>query len=474
MIKVAKELSGILCADGTQEILIRVTEDGRTICLLHSDLFIDSKFFVDGNVNLYRAKVKSREEKQRLEVIRASSQFLYYRVLNICRVSEGYVTIEKGWIMTIMDLVDQGIIKTEGEWISLPAILEANGHHIVRHTKIQGNRSLYSFIPQYCMTRIVSKPTQEKYDDLYRSIMRFELYRRIICNEIHYSFNVDTINAKDIEDFRSYILSEADLCNKYQEGYKTIIWIEEKLYPRMKPRHLINRTPNRVVIVLRQMKGLMAFLREEVGETTNDPFKTLEIGKVESGRMTYSLTRSEFAKLKKHQFEEDSMMAVQRDIFLFQCYSGCRYRDLKKLSKSNLTGNILSYLPERNLKETISPMPLVELCSDAMLLIGKYEGRDWKGRFFPFVSRVLYERQIKSMLMECGIDRMVFVHDSNMRSEVVKPIYEVADSHLAIRTFLNLNFRADEESGTSNSMECRHEERRVSDDILVAAINLIK
>ena len=104
MIKVSKELSGILCADGTQEMLVRVTEGELTICLLHSDLFIDSRYFVDGNINFYRSKVKSREEKQRLESIRASFQRFYYRVLNICRVSEGYVIIEKEWITTIMNL----------------------------------------------------------------------------------------------------------------------------------------------------------------------------------------------------------------------------------------------------------------------------------------------------------------------------------------------------------------------------------
>ena len=474
MIKVTKELSGILCADGTQEMLIRVTEDGRTISLLHSDLFIDSRYFVDGNINLYRSKVKSREEKQRLESIRASFQRFYYRVLNICRVSEGYVIIEKEWITTIMNLVDRGIIETQGEWISFSAILEANGQHVVRHTKIQGNRSLYTFIPQYCMTKLVSRPTQEKYDDLYRSMMRFELYRRIICKEMHYAFNIDTINGRDIEEFRSYILSEGDLFNKHQTDYKSIMLIEEKLFPRMKPRPLTNKSSNRAVTVLRQMKGLLAFLRDEVGETTNDPFKTFEIGDVETGKRAYCLTCSELEKIKHHQFEDDSMMSVQRDIFLFQCYSGCRYRDLKKLSKRNLTGNILSYVPERNLKESIPPIPLVELCGDAMLLIGKYEGRDWRSRFFPCVSMVLYERHLKSLFRECGINRMVFVHDSSNRNEVAKPIYEVADSHLAVRTFLNLYFRAKEEPGIDYAMPCESKEGKVSDDILVAAIKLIQ
>lgn len=69
---------------------------------------------------------------------------------------------------------------------------------------------------------------------------------------------------------------------------------------------------------------------------------------------------------------------------------------------------------------------------------------------------------------------MVFVHDSSNRREVAKPIFEVADSHLAVRTFLNLYFRAKEEPGIAYARPCESKEGKVSDDILVAAIKLIQ
>lgn len=47
-----------------------------------------------------------------------------------------------------------------------------------------------------------------------------------------------------------------------------------------------------------------------------------------------------------------------------------------------------------------------------------------------------YNKDIKRMLKEAGIDRHVVVIDQLTRESVSRPIYEVASTHMARRTFI--------------------------------------
>ena len=48
----------------------------------------------------------------------------------------------------------------------------------------------------------------------------------------------------------------------------------------------------------------------------------------------------------------------------------------------------------------------------------------------------MYKRQIKEAFKKAGLDRIVTVLDQQTRQEVQKPLYEVASSHMARRTFI--------------------------------------
>lgn len=47
-----------------------------------------------------------------------------------------------------------------------------------------------------------------------------------------------------------------------------------------------------------------------------------------------------------------------------------------------------------------------------------------------------YNRKIKEAFKKAGLDRIVTVLDQQTRQEVQKPLYEVASSHMARRTFI--------------------------------------
>ena len=71
----------------------------------------------------------------------------------------------------------------------------------------------------------------------------------------------------------------------------------------------------------------------------------------------------------------------------------------------------------------------------AVALIDKYreEGRE---SLFPFSTEQHYNRKIKEAFRLAGLNRTVTVLDQRTRQEVQKPIYEVASSHMARRTFI--------------------------------------
>ena len=77
----------------------------------------------------------------------------------------------------------------------------------------------------------------------------------------------------------------------------------------------------------------------------------------------------------------------------------------------------------------------VPLNSTAQRILEKY--KDTPGEhLFPECAYISYNKDIKRMLKEAGIHRHVVVIDQKTRESVSRPIYEVASTHMARRTFI--------------------------------------
>ena len=55
---------------------------------------------------------------------------------------------------------------------------------------------------------------------------------------------------------------------------------------------------------------------------------------------------------------------------------------------------------------------------------------------FPLIAEQKYNQYIKDAMQEAGITRMVTILDQQTREEVQKPLYEIASSHMARRSFI--------------------------------------
>lgn len=126
-------------------------------------------------------------------------------------------------------------------------------------------------------------------------------------------------------------------------------------------------------------------------------------------------------------------LEVQRDIFIFQSLIGCRIGDLYKMTKDSVINGAIEYVP-RKTKEGNPITVRVPLHEKALYILDKY--RDEKEQLLPFISQQKYNVSIKKIFKICSINRIVTILDPLTNEGVRKPLYEVASSHLARRTFI--------------------------------------
>ena len=76
----------------------------------------------------------------------------------------------------------------------------------------------------------------------------------------------------------------------------------------------------------------------------------------------------------------------------------------------------------------------VPLNDKAKEILERY--KEYEGKLLPFISEQKYNDAIKKIFKLAGVDRIVTILDPLTHNEIKRPIYEVASSHLARRTFI--------------------------------------
>lgn len=246
----------------------------------------------------------------------------------------------------------------------------------------------------------VSDTTRKQYASMVHNLMRYQADRNV-------TLYLDTITPDTLSDFYNFMLDS------------------------------LGNARNSAA---RRMKRLRSFIRWANGLsrdwpiaplTRNNPFERYRIMDEQYGTPFY-LTIDERNRLA--DAELPPRLSVQRDIFVFQCLIGCRISDLWGMTKENIINGAIEYIP-RKTKEGRPVTVRVPLNANAKAIIDRYisNGDD---RLFPFVAQQQYNEDIKEMLKMAGITRMVTILDPKTRMEVKRPIYEVATSHMARRTFI--------------------------------------
>ncbi|MBS5527997.1 MAG: integrase catalytic domain-containing protein [Prevotella sp.] len=258
--------------------------------------------------------------------------------------------------------------------------------------------------------------------DFERKMNRYVDYRREILDEKDFMLFVESITKEDMLDFRDYISNEYALFEENPEFFH-----QRNTYKHRKPRLLsgttITNTMNLFCVFLhwcKKMKYTDSDLYIQYGCKTpvyGDPF---------------FLTSEERNILYDADLSDNPKLAEIRDVFVFHCYIGCRVGDLYRLKRDNIKDGFLEYMPQKT-KKCQAKTVRVPLHEKAIAILDRYKDKE---KILPFKAQHIYNKGIRELLKYCGIGRMVTILDTHGYNTIQKPLYEVASSHTARKTFV--------------------------------------
>ncbi len=257
-----------------------------------------------------------------------------------------------------------------------------------------------------------------------RTLLRYEEYVRLSQpRQSKYVFDVKAVTTEDVNDIYDYIVNEHQIVKDYP-GI---------LEAQPETRTIQERGGNTVTGIIKKLRAFFNWCEKE-GLLKKNPFIGFEKGEGEQYGTPIYLTKDELKQIYTADFSDNPSLETQRDIFVFQCNVGCRVGDMMRLTKRDVINGSIEYIPNKTIKENAKTV-VVPLNSMAKAILEKY--KDLPGeRLLPFIASQNYNYAIKDIVKKAGITRLVTTLDPLTRKEVKRPIYEVASSHMARRTFI--------------------------------------
>lgn len=318
--------------------------------------------------------------------------------------------------------------------------------HKPSKAKREFEKSFFEVIDTYLAAHKLSENRLKNFRVLIRCLHRFDLYKKKSGGR-GFTLSFANLTPELLRQIGDFLLDEKSVFLQYPEIYEQFPYSAKVAVktPKRKRPPTLDEEGNEVPKGMPQPRGqntvsdmltrFRAFILWAIdnGYTANNPFKHFTIGEIVYGTPIY-ISNEERNQLLEADLSDDKELETQRDIFVFQCLVGCRVSDLYKMTYRSIINDAVEYIP-RKTKEDRPITVRVPLNDTARRLIAKYQDYDSES-LFPFNTEQHYNRKIKEAFRRAGLDRIVTVLDQQTRQEVQKPLYEVASSHMARRTFI--------------------------------------
>lgn len=337
-------------------------------------------------------------------------------------------------------------------------------------------RDFYETFETFINTRDISLLRINHLHVLKRAISRFELYRRI-TEEPDYTINLNTFSVDEIYALEKFLHDEYIIYERYPQIYKKIPYRGCSRQRKTRPKPKGNNT------IIEMMSMLRSFFRWCVNQEIleNDPFRQYTGKTTVCYGTPYYITIEERNIIADFNLEAYPALAMQRDIFVFQCLIGCRVSDLVLLKPTNIINDAVEYMPHKT-KKARPEIVRVPLNNRARAIVERYRDNSGnKGRLMPFISAQKYNDAIKRIFTICGITRLVTVLNPVTGEEEKRPINEIASSHLARRTFIGNLYKKIKDPNLVGSMSGHKEGskafaryRVIDDDMKRELVQLIE
>ncbi len=377
---------------------------------------------------------------------------------------------------TIELIVPRDLFSTEGECeVRLKLRVEEDGAR-PEGTDDVGLTEWYTLFEAYLRHKNFSADYRRGIHALARTLIRYEHYRRV-KEDASYRLDFQAMSEGELRAIHLYLHEEYVLARHFPEVFESVQypqWLEKHDHP------LQQRGENTVSRIMMRLRAVLNWLHK-AGYMKTTPFKLLNFDGERYGTPFY-LNVEERNKVATADLHENPRMELVRDIFVFQCLTGCRIGDLMRLTEKNiLDGNILEYEPHKTRKSSSNSRPRIPLSKGAQMLVAKYRGRDARGRLFPYPSPLLYNAGIRKMLELCGITREVMVQNPKTGEVEARRLCDVASSHMARRTFVGAAYRVVKDpaligrmSGHAEGSRAFARYRQIEDDLLREVIEEIE
>lgn len=274
----------------------------------------------------------------------------------------------------------------------------------------------------------LSEVRKKNFRVIYRALQRFEMWNKT-------TLDLDTITQETLRDFEEFLRMENtffqkdEQSNKWScinEDYKTVY----EAYPETRTPQA--RGQNTINDIFTKLRTFYLWCIDN-GKTTNNPFRHYKIEECVYGT-PYYITIEERNQLYNADLSARPQLAIQRDIFVFQCLIGCRVGDLYRFTKANVINGAIEYIA-RKTRDNRAITVRVPLNAIAKEILERYA--DYRGdKLLPFISEQKYNIAIKEAFKLAGITRIVTVRNPTTGEEEQRPINEIASSHLARRCFV--------------------------------------
>ena len=354
----------------------------------------------------------------------------------------------------------------DGNW--LKGLIEEYHHPDIN---VRGGNKAEEYHLVYQISRYIAENTLA--DDSYKhhlgnidKISRYERFQHEVLHRRGFKLCIDTITADDLREFKSWLQEEHNLAGQYPLFYKDV---QKQKYEQIRSENSITGYFYRIRTVIKWCikRGL----------TRNNPFDQYQITQPMYGDPFY-LTLEERDRVYYADLSGlGATHPVYRDIFMFQCLIGCRVSDLNRLTKANVVDGCVEYIPQKTKMEHANTVR-VPLNQKALDILERY--KDLEGALLPRFSHFGYNKKIKEILKYVGIDRMVRVLDPKTREDVARPLYEVATTHTARKTFIGNLYKQVKDpnliasmSGHSEGSRAFVRYRKIDDDMKKELVNLL-
>ncbi|MCL1936983.1 MAG: site-specific integrase [Candidatus Azobacteroides sp.] len=410
-------LSTRIDATKKQEILIRFSH-GRINQRAKTNIFISAEYIdesgkrkpiwndMNQQIVIPNFRLMTDEKKELKQSLTGQSEKLNTLVAFIQKAFndiENKSTISSDWLKDCIDRYYQ-----RGKYAPVVEMFEKK-------------QSFFDLFTEFLEKHKLSDVREKNFKVVIRALKRYELYVQLTRDK-SFSLDLDHATPDILDDFEVFLKNEYLLCPQYPSLYEAV---PESRTPQPRGQNTING-------IFTKMRTFFIWAVEN-GKTENNPFRKYSIEECVYGT-PYYIGIEERNQLYHTDLSHRPALETQRDIFVFQCLTGLRVSDLYKLTKQNVIQGAVEYIAGKT-KDDRPVTVRVPLNSIAEEILAKYAGYEGK-TLFPYISEQKYNQDIKKIFAAAGLTRPVVILDPLTRKSVIRPLNEIASSHMARRTFI--------------------------------------